>query len=248
VGHDVAGERPIDLVRVRYVDGDGCDHVLRLEQAAGVSFEDGRMARSIPSYRGQRHTPGRYWSATTGQLVEYESYLESKWLTLLDFDPAVVAFTSQPLEFDGVDGQGSWCHVPDVFARRNDGGGWLLDVKNPQQLGWPKVRLQAERTARVCQRLGWDYEMVGEPDAQRWANVSWLSGYRRAPNLGVELMPRLVGLAARPVPIGDLVGFMEYPDIARAVLFHLCWRQRIVFDLDVPLRETTLVVAAREPG
>jgi hypothetical protein len=248
VGHDVAGERPIDLVRVRYVDGDGREHVLRLEQAAGVSFEDGRMARSIPSYRGQRHTPGRYWSATTGQLVEYESYLESKWLTLLDFDPAVVAFTSQPLEFDGVDGQGSWCHVPDVFARRNDGGGWLLDVKNPQQLGWPKVRLQAERTARVCQRLGWDYEMVGEPDAQRWANVSWLSGYRRAPNLGVELMPRLVGLAARPVPIGDLVGFMEYPDIARAVLFHLCWRQRIVFDLDVPLRETTLVVAAREPG
>jgi hypothetical protein len=125
VSDDTASEQPIDLVRVRYVDGDGCEHVVRLEQAADVSFEDGRMARPIPSYRGQQHTPGRYWSATTGQLIEYESYLESKWFTLLDFDPAVVAFTAQPLEFDGVDGQGSWCHVPDVFARRVDGGGWL---------------------------------------------------------------------------------------------------------------------------
>ncbi|HUY45557.1 MAG TPA: transposase family protein [Streptosporangiaceae bacterium] len=84
---------------------------------------------------------------------------------------------AQPLEFDGVDRRGSWCHVPDMFARRADGSSWLLDVKNPQQLEWPKVRLQAERTARVCQRLGWDYEMVGELAGQRWANVSWLSGY-----------------------------------------------------------------------
>jgi hypothetical protein len=61
-------------------------------------------------------------------------------------------------------------------------------------------------------------------------------------------MPRLVGLAVRPVAIGDLLGFMEYPDIARAVLFHLCWRQQIVFDLDAPLRETTLVVAVQGPG
>jgi len=228
---------------VRYIDRDGKEHLTPLDQAAAVPFEDGRMARRVPSYRGQRHTPGRYWSATTGQLLEYESYLESKWLTLLDFDPAVVGYAVQPLEFDGVDGRGAWRHVPDVFARRDDGSGWLLDVKDPNRLGLSTVTLQRQRTARVCARLGWDYQMVGEPAEQRWANVSWLSGYRRPPNLGAEWMPRLVGLAGRPVEIGDLLGFMEYPDIARAVLFHLCWKQRIVFDLDAPLRESTLVVA-----
>ncbi|MGI5238709.1 TnsA-like heteromeric transposase endonuclease subunit [Dactylosporangium sp. CA-139066] len=243
MGHDVAGERPVDLVRVRYIDRDGREHLTPLDRVTAVPFEDGRMARRVPSYRGQRHTPGRYWSATTGQLLEYESYLESKWLTLLDFDPAVVGYSVQPLEFDGVDGRGAWRHVPDVFARRDDGSGWLLDVKDPNRLGSSKVTLQRQRTARVCARLGWDYQMVGEPLEQRWANVSWLSGYRRPPNLGAELMPRLVGLAGRPVTIGDLLGFMEYPDIARAVLFHLCWKQRIVFDLDAPLRESTLVVA-----
>lgn len=177
------------------------------------------------------------------KLVEYESYLEAKWLTLLDFDTAVVAFVTQPLEFDGVDDLGPWSHVPDIFARCNDGSAWLLDVKNPRRLDHPMVRAQAHRTARTCRRLGWEYQMVGDVPDQRWANVSWLSGYRRPPNLGADLMLRLIGLAAQPVAIGDLLGFVEYPDIARAVLFHLCWKQVIVFDLDVPLRETTLVTA-----
>src|SRR5438045_3308201 len=58
-------------------------------------------ASSQPGCNGQGHTPG--------ELVEYESHVESKWLTLLDFDPAVVAFATQPSEFDGVDGRGAWC-------------------------------------------------------------------------------------------------------------------------------------------
>ncbi|MFF2128392.1 hypothetical protein ACFVW1_23940 [Streptomyces olivochromogenes] len=44
--------------------------------------------------------------------------------------------------------------------------------------------------------------------------------------------------------IGELMWFMEYPDLARGVLYHLMWHQRIVTDLDRPLRETTLVKTA----
>lgn len=165
-------ERPVDLVRLSYRDEADAEHVIDLEQARYVAFERCRMARDIPSHRGQAHTPGRYWSATMGDLVEYESYLECKWFTLLDFDVHVVEFASQLMVIDGVDGQGSWRHTPDVFARRADGSAWLLDVKNTERLERPEVRLQAERTARVCARLGWDYQMVGEPVAQRWANAA----------------------------------------------------------------------------
>ena len=49
MAHDMATERPIDLVRVRYVDGEGDEHVLRLEQAADVPFEDGRMRGRSPA-------------------------------------------------------------------------------------------------------------------------------------------------------------------------------------------------------
>jgi hypothetical protein len=237
-----------DLARVRYVDADGVTHVVSVADAAAVRFEDAGMARRIPAYRNQGHTPGRYWSATTGELVEYETFLESKWLTLLDFDPHVVGFASQPLQFHAVDTDGAWSHVPDVFARRDDGSSLLVDVKNPELLDDSAVRLQASRTARLCERLGWDYELVGEPAPQRWVNVSWLAGYRRAPRLGAQLMPQLLHLAREPITIGELLGLMEVPEIARAVLFHLCWHHEVVFDLDMPLRETTVVCCADGTG
>ena len=42
-------------------------------------------------------------------------------------------------------------------------------------------------------------DMVNEPPAQRWANVSWLAGYRRPVHLGAELADQLLDLARRPV-------------------------------------------------
>jgi hypothetical protein len=65
-----------------------------------VLLENGRMARNIPSYRDIARTPGRYWAATTGELVEYESHLEEKWLTMLDFDAGITGISSQPMELD----------------------------------------------------------------------------------------------------------------------------------------------------
>ncbi len=50
--------------------------------------------------------------------ADYESVLESKWLTLLGFDPQVTACVTQPLQFDAIDARGAWQHTPDVFARR----------------------------------------------------------------------------------------------------------------------------------
>lgn len=228
---------------VRYIDAAGDEHYVRLAEAASVPFENGRMARNIPSYRDSAHTPGRYWAATTGELVEFESHLEEKWLTMLDFDAGVTGFSSQPMELDAADENGPWHHVPDIFARRADGTALLLDVKNPARLDDKAVRLQATRTAALCERLGWDYEMVGEPPAQRWANVFELSGKRRPLYLGGGLIPRLLELAADPVPMGDLLSFVTPEDLARGVLLHLCWRQAVTFDLDEPLRESTLVHA-----
>ncbi|MEV4943011.1 hypothetical protein [Streptomyces zaomyceticus] len=95
--------REIDLVRVRYVDAEGAEHLVRLEEAADVRFEDGRMVRAVPSPRGQGHVPGQYWVAKWDDFAPYESVLESKWLMLLDFDPRVSAFVTQPLEFDAID-------------------------------------------------------------------------------------------------------------------------------------------------
>jgi hypothetical protein len=171
--HHGAGKRDRvpGLAMVRYIDTAGDEHHIRFAEAVSVPFENGRMARNIPAYRDSAHTPGRYWAATTGELVEFESHLEEKWLTMLDFDAGVTGFSSQPMELEAADEDGPWHRVPDIFARRADGSALLLDVKNPARLDDEAVRLQAARTAALCEQMCWDYEMVGEPPAQRWANV-----------------------------------------------------------------------------
>ncbi|WP_242433327.1 MULTISPECIES: TnsA-like heteromeric transposase endonuclease subunit [unclassified Streptomyces] len=158
--------RDIDMVRVRYVDSEGLQHLVRLDEAADVPFENGRMVRAIPSHRDQGHMPGQYWVAKWGDFADYESVLEPKWLTLLDFDPQVTVFVMQPLEFDAIDARGVWQHTPDVFVRHRDGRVLLLDVKNPELRDDPEVLLQEERTRHTCARLGWDYAMVSEPSGQ----------------------------------------------------------------------------------
>lgn len=54
-----------------------------------MEFEAGLPVRGFPSYRGQRHFPGLYWSATTGGHVGFESWLERDHAMLLDFTPEV---------------------------------------------------------------------------------------------------------------------------------------------------------------
>ena len=98
--------RGCGFAMVRYIDADGDEHYAGLAEAALVPFENGRMARNIPAYRDSAHTPGRYWAATTGELVEFESHLEEKWLTLLDFDAGITGFSSQPMELESADEAG----------------------------------------------------------------------------------------------------------------------------------------------
>ncbi|MFF3400381.1 TnsA-like heteromeric transposase endonuclease subunit [Streptomyces sp. NPDC002659] len=240
--------RPVRMVRDRaylhYFDPGGTERLTPAGHAAGVAFEDALPAREIPSYAGQHHTPGHYWAATTDRMVGYESYLESKWMKLLDFDPELAAFSAQPFTIEAQDAEGAWQHTPDLFVRWRDGSALLLDVKDDNRMHVPAVAQQARRTAALCEQIGWDYDMVGEPDSLRWATVSWLAGYRRPLRAGKDLTSPLRRLAQKAVPIGELVSFQPVPELARAVVYHLMWHHQLTFDQTRPLRDHTHVRAA----
>jgi hypothetical protein len=53
-------------------------------------------ARRISARKGQRHLPGRWWSATDGRYVGYESWLERDQVMWLDWDQTVTGIASQP--------------------------------------------------------------------------------------------------------------------------------------------------------
>ncbi|GAA1375712.1 TnsA-like heteromeric transposase endonuclease subunit [Streptomyces beijiangensis] len=234
----------LDIV---YYDAGGLERLLPVEKAREVRFETCRPARDFPTYEGQDHTPGSYWAASSDTVLDYESFLEARWMKLLDFDAKIACFAAQPFVFEGVDADGPWTHYPDLFVRRSDGSVLLLDVKNPEQLDKPKVQLKARRTATACQELGWDYQMVGEPDPQLWATVEWLAGYRRPLNATAPLVDLLLFRAQHPVSIAELLSIWPEPDIERAVTYHLMWHHRLLFDLTRPLRDHTKVWAAPVP-
>lgn len=86
-----APHQPLAGFQIAFVDSSGSRRQEPLATGWASRFELGRPAKSFPSRQGQRNFPGLWWSATTGQHVGFESWLEREHVMLLDFDPAVVA-------------------------------------------------------------------------------------------------------------------------------------------------------------
>lgn len=163
---------------VGFVDVDGVERREPLTSCATINFETGRPVRSFPSYRGQRHWPGLWWSATSGRHVGFESWLERDHAMMLDFDVTVTAFAPQPfwLYFRDQDGKAR-SHAPDWFARRCDGSGLVVDCRPDGRIN-PRDEAGFATTDMACREVGWEYRRVGALDAVLAHNVRWLAGYR----------------------------------------------------------------------
>lgn len=212
-----------------------------LDHAAEVTFEKATPVRDFPSYRGQRHFPGLYWAATTGRHVGFESWLERDHAILLDFDPQVVGFASQPFWLfwrDEASGRGR-SHAPDYFARADDGTGLVLDCR-------PKDRVDARSAASfaamrlACSQLGWAYRLAGEIPAVRAANLRWLVSYRhRRYGESAGLNAAVTAAFAVPAPLVAQAAAVGDPIQVLPVVFHLLWCGQLTADLSYPLSDRT---------
>lgn len=234
----------IESFEVRYVAEGGGVCRAPLTEAWSVRFEGVTPVRRFASFKSQRNYPGRWWSATVGGHVGFESWLERDHLMLLDFDPDVVGIASQPfwLAWPGPDKV--LTHAPDFFARRADGGAMVIDCR-------PLDRIQArdaekfEATRRACDLLGWEYRVVGAPDTVRVANVRWLAGYRHPRHGRTGIGAVLRSVFNEPAPLMAGAEAAGDPLAVLPVLFHLWWRGDLIGDLSVPLHQATPVTAAR---
>ncbi|MEU9713556.1 TnsA-like heteromeric transposase endonuclease subunit [Streptomyces sp. NPDC047967] len=240
---ELEGSAPsqVDGFEVGWRDAAG-EHRRLLSEAVSVAFEEGRPVRGFPSYRGQRHFPGLYWSATTGGHVGFESWLERDHVMLLDFTPEVTGLQSQPFWLFWEDGRGKRVsHAPDYFARFEDGRGLVVDCRPLDRIDARSVA-KFEATRAACVSAGWGYRVVGAVDAVRMGNVRWLAGYRH-PRHGVAggVVERLLALFSVPSPLVGQASLMGDPIAVLPVVFHLLWQGRLGADLSRPLTDTTLV-------
>ncbi len=66
----------VPYVKVSCVDATGTRRRRPLLDCATAKFEDVVPVRPFRWSQGSRHFPGWYWSATTGQHIGFESWLE----------------------------------------------------------------------------------------------------------------------------------------------------------------------------
>jgi hypothetical protein len=177
--------------------------------------------------------------------VGFESWLERDHAMLLDFDPAVIGFASQPFWLIWRAGRRGRVrrHAPDWFARRADGTGMVIDCRPLGRIG-PRDAAAFAAMAAACEQVRWSYRLVGEPDPVRLANVRWLAGYRHPRHHDTPMAASVLEVFAQPRPlmagaaeVGDPIGVLP-------VVYHLLWAGRLRTDLAVLLAEHSLVRAA----
>ena len=121
---------------IGYTAQDGALHRVPLAEAAVVRFADTQPTRRIRTRKGQRHLPGRWWSATDGRHIGYESWLERDQLMWLDWDRAVTGIASQPFRLRWATEEGEpRSHVPDYFAERGGGPPVVVDCRPADRRG-----------------------------------------------------------------------------------------------------------------
>lgn len=166
---------------VEYVAASGQPVDTTLDEVDHHRLSRALPIRKPPSYRAQRHYPGLFWSATTGDHVTYESRLELARLWYADFSRRVTWIASQPMWLRGWDGEAFRQHVPDLLLTLSDGQFQVVDVKLAKFVNHPRARAIFAWTSRICSAAGWKYEVWTENDYDpvELANIQSLSLGRR---------------------------------------------------------------------
>ena len=167
---------------VRYVDGDGEVVTTSLRQLDLERAATALPVRRLKSHARQHHYSGRFWSATTGGHVPYESRLELDRLWLADFEPGVRWIAAQPMWFIGSDEGVTRRHAPDLLLADKHGSVTVVDVKPAQFVKQPQVQAVFRWTARLCRAKGIRYEVWSGAEPVVLANIRAFAVARR----GVE--------------------------------------------------------------
>jgi hypothetical protein len=210
-------------------------------------FEHVNSVRSFPSYRGQKNFSGLYYAATMDAHVGFESWVERDVAMMLDFDPDVVAFASQPFWLTWMQNDDERRHAPDYFARLADGTGVVIDVRPDDRIEQSDAEAFAA-TDRACREVGWVFQRTGGPGVMLAANVRWLAGYRHSRCYRSHIAKALLAVFTEAKPLMSGASETGDPLAVLPVLYHLLWKHALVAELGDGLLGPGSMVMTRQEG
>ena len=239
--HEVSGTRISERLNdtVSWIDSTGVVMNQRVgPSCAGAALHLAQRSRTANRYRFQRNYQGHYWCAGTGGHVWYESMTEYSSLMLLDHTKRLIAVASQPAALFFADGS---THYPDFFALHESGDRVMYDVR-PAELIDDKAAVQFAKTADLCERIGWGYELLhGAGGIQRY-NLEWITAYRHPWNRPDDVeRVRLCAFLDQPRTLNDAARLLDFKCPARHInlIYHLMWTRELTYDENAPLGWST---------
>lgn len=220
------------LVALRGGDDRVVERPLRRLQARQVT--DAVPWRTVRSRHGQRHHCGRYWSATMGRHVVYESRLELARLMLADFDSQVTAVCAQPFLIRARVGGRVRRHVPDFLLVSADGSVTVVNVKPAARLSDPAIAEALAWPAALFEEHGWAHEIWSGEDPVLLANLRLLASQRRDGLIPEELLAEVLAACTDGVNVRELLLRLQEsiePWLAKPAIIRLLWQRRLATGL-----------------
>jgi hypothetical protein len=166
---------------------------------------------------------------------------------MLDFDPGVVGFSSQPFWLTWRQGGEERRHAPDYFARLADGTGTVIDVRADDSVE-PADAEAFAASERACSEVGWVFRRTDGPDTTLAANVRWLAGYRHARCFRGDIASALTRVFAEPTPLMTGAHLAGDPLAVLPVLYHLLWKHTLAVELKTGLLGPGSIVSLNQRG
>ncbi len=177
-----------------------------------------------------------------GRLVQFESEQERKLVLLLERDPAVADYASQPetLYFQDADGR-KHRYTPDFQVWYSDGHIELHEVTVAARRAARESLVQREAAAqRTCEQRGWTYRVHTDetlPRGHEYVNLDTLAAFRAASCITADItawwLTRLAGCG--PVhPLKLLPQASLPPGVLLTGLYYLLWRDLVHMHWHLP--------------
>lgn len=174
----------------------------------------------------------------TNRIVQYESYNEFKLILLLERDPSVLDFISQPeqFEFFGSDGK-HHTYTPDFKVLKVDGSIEIHEVTILKRTTKENMILREQAGRNICRERGWKYILHTEktlPSPTEMANLSTMYGFKPTAYY-VEPIAQTIrrylakGMLDATTLITQVSFAIQAPEvIVSGCVYHMLWRNDLV--------------------
>jgi hypothetical protein len=172
-----AGDGQDGGFEVGYVAQDGTERRITLTDAGQTRFEWCRRARRFPQYKGQRHFPGLWWTATMGCHVGSSpgsnATISCCWTSIRPGS----RWRRNRFGCSGGQSRARSGHTHRITSRLARGGAVVVDCRPAERIK-PRDAAAFAATRLACEQLGWRYRVSGTPEPISTRNIRWLAGYR----------------------------------------------------------------------